>query len=111
MARVEEEREFLNRFVASKSSERTAIIKNANPQQLEAIAECMLNVNSVNLTKREGRCLKQYQKIIKTFSKKKFTIGKLKAFLLKNRRLVFFVVSTILLKTLEYGILSVCNDG
>lgn len=111
MENLTAEASFLNRLVISKPYARKKLIIKAKKEQATAVAECLLNIEHLDLTDEERKCLKKYKSLMKKFSKTNFTLLKLKRYLLKNIVFVVNVIATVLTKIIESSVLGICNNG
>lgn len=111
MEGVEEQTSFLNSLVLSKTAKRKTLVLKANKDQVTAIAECILNIEQLDLTAEEKKCIKKYKSVLKRFSNSKFTLLKLKKFVIKHLLFVIKVVATVLTKVIQESVITICNYG
>lgn len=105
-----EKQEYFESFKNIKPRKLKKLLENSTEKELCYLSELFINYKTLVVTKREEKRFKRYQKIIKRFTKRKWTMKQLKAFCLKHSQLILLLITTFLSKLLEGFVCNVISQ-
>lgn len=111
MARIEQNKEFLESLVISVGKKRSKIILNSTEEEIKCCFEIILNSPNLKYTKTEDKEFKKCVKFIKQFYSSKWNLSEIKAFIVKNASKFQILTALVFSKFIQGEICSLMQNG